>query len=112
MTDQELTATNEHPFREIPPGRALRRAQLIVYAPLFLAMTVMLLAGFRLGLSPDVFQGSVEDRYAPAVLVAAAFLGIWLAVAISAHPDKVKLARWLLGCGMSLILGLTLGSWP
>lgn len=102
----------EHPFRERPPGRALRRAQLIVYAPLAAAMGVMVLAGFRLGLSIEVLDGSVDDRYAPGVLVGAFFIGIWIAASISVHPDKVKLLRWLLACGMSLILGMSLGSWP
>ncbi len=42
---------SEHPFRAIPPGRALQRAQVIMYAPLVAAMVVMLFAGYRLGLS-------------------------------------------------------------
>lgn len=100
-------------YRPVPASRALRRAQVIVYGPLLSAMAVMLLAGYRVGLSIyRLADTTVYGGLGAVGVVVGVFVAIWIAGAISVHPHKAVVAAWLLGCGMSLILGLTLGSWP
>jgi mannose/fructose/N-acetylgalactosamine-specific phosphotransferase system component IID len=104
---------SEDSYRPLPASRALRRARLIVNLPLAVAMAVMLLAGYRLGLSIyRLDDATVTSEVVVGSILWGLVVATWIAVAISVHPDNGRVAAWLLGCGLSLVLGLTLGSWP
>lgn len=101
------------PYRSTSATWSLRRAQILVHGPLLAAMAVMVLVGWRLGLFFEPVAGftASDDLVADAVL-AGAFAGGCIGLAIRAHPDRPVVTRWLVACGLALHLGAALGSWP